>query len=401
MVVGMGFDSGAVSFHRLAVAGDSPTIVDDALIDKFRAEALTDDQLGAYVEIAYGWCGGRHVLDEEFHVGHNVYADSVVTGVRLDTNKVPPEIKRAYKMQEEQTASKTNPSGFASKQQKRLAKDSASKRIEEDLRTGKFRRSKMSAVLWDVLHFTLYAGGSSKQREQLVELFERSLDLKLIPLSSGSIAMRSLEDAGKRRDYEDLVPTRFAIGPGGEQQTADYPWTAKGDADKDFLGSEFLVWLWHKTATSDSAIDTEEGVVTVMFTQVIDLDCCFGATGRDVLRNEGPTSMIEATEALRTGKVPRRAGLTFEHAGSIFQFNFDAASFGVSSLKLPDVEEADSPRVVFEERVGMIRLFMTLLDSLYEVFLQHRVGSKAAGPWEATASARRAWIAKSSKARAA
>jgi len=393
----MGFDSGAVAFTRYAVAGAAPKVVGDDLLDKFRAEALTDDQLGAFVDVAYGWCGGRHVLDEEFHVAHNVYADSVIAGLRVDTNQVPGDIKRAYRMQEEQAAAKGNPSGFASKQQKKLAKDSASQRIEEDLKSGRFRRSRMTAMLWDALQSMVYAGGSVKQREQLAELFERSLKLTLVPLSSGSLAMRMLEDSGKRRDYEDLVPTRFALGPGGDQQPAEYPWTAKGDAGKDWLGSEFLVWLWHEIGSGGGSIDTEEGSLNLMFTKVLDLDCVFGATGRDVLRNEGPCAMSEAMEALRTGKVPRRAGLILEHAGSIFQFTLDAASLGVSGLKLPDVEEADSPRVVFEERIGMIRLFSQLLEATYGNFLKVRAG----GNWEQTANAIRNWIGKTAKARAA
>jgi hypothetical protein len=393
----MGFDSGAIAYTRFAVAGEAPKVVDDNLLDQFRKEALTDDQLGAFVDTAYGWCGGRHVLDEEFHVGHNVYADSVIAGLRVDTNQVPAEIKRAYKLMEEQAAAKNNPSGFISKQQKRLAKDSASKRIEDDLQSGKFRRSKMTAMLWDAFNSTVYSGGSVKQREQLAELFERSLSLKLIPLSSGSLAMRMLEDSGKRRDYEDMNPTRFAIGPGGDAQPAEYPWTAKGEAGKDWLGSEFLVWLWHEVGSQGGALDTEEGSVNIMFTQVLDLDCVFGATGRDVLRNEGPCSMIEAMEALRTGKVPRRAGLVLEHAGSIFQFSLDAASLGVSGLKLPDVEEADSPRVVFEERIGMMRLFQKLLDSSYMEFLKVRASTQ----WEQKANTIRHWIGRSLKAKAA
>jgi hypothetical protein len=41
-----GFDSGAIAHTRFAVAGEAPKVVDDNLLDQFRKEPLTDDQLG-------------------------------------------------------------------------------------------------------------------------------------------------------------------------------------------------------------------------------------------------------------------------------------------------------------------------------------------------------------------
>ena len=65
-------------------------------------------------------------------------------------------------------------------------------------------------------------------------------------MTAGSLALRLLEPHGRRRDYEDLRPTRFVTGPEGESQFPEYPWVAKGPEPKDFLGNEFLLWLWHE-----------------------------------------------------------------------------------------------------------------------------------------------------------
>ena len=60
-------------------------------------------------------------------------------------------------------------------------------------------------------------------------------------------------------------------------------------------------------------------------------------------------------------------------------------------LKLPKVEEAENPRVLFEERVSMLRDFGKMLDALFASFLK----SRASSGWEAQTYAIRRWIQQS------
>jgi hypothetical protein len=172
---------------------------------------------------------------------------------------------------------------------------------------------------------------------------------------------------------------------------------AKGPEPKDFLGNEFLLWLWHEADGRNAAIVTESaGEVTAYLDRSLDLDCAYGQTGRDALRGEGPGRMPEAKDGLRTGKVPRKTGLILDAAGQQFSFTLNGEALSVGSLKLPDVEDADSPRVVFEERVGMLREFSKTLDALFETFLKTRAGSA----WEGYTGGVRRWIQQVAKAAA-
>src|SRR6185369_16623324 len=145
----MPFSSGSVSFRRFAVIGDAPDAIEQALLDQLSEHALRPSEIGA-VEIEYGWSGGRHILDGEFSFENNVYADALHFALRIDTNKVPGDLKKAYQIIEEDAVAKTNPSGFISKNQKRDVKESLRGKLEDELRTGKFRRSKVLPILWDV-----------------------------------------------------------------------------------------------------------------------------------------------------------------------------------------------------------------------------------------------------------
>jgi hypothetical protein len=371
------------------VVGAQPKFVDKSMLDRLDEHALRPRDPGVPEEVEYGWNGGRHVLDTSFSFEHNVYADALSFGLRVDTNKVPGELKQAYILMEEEAVAATNPSRFISKNQKRDVKDVIRRKVDDDLRSGRFRRSKLIPILWDFPSNTLYCAANSSTEEKLLELFERTFELKLLAISSGTLALRLLEPRGKRRDYEDVRPTRFANGPEGESQAPDYPWVAKGPEAKDFLGNEFLLWLWHEADVRSGAI----GNATVFIDRMLDLDCAYGQSGRDTLKADGPGRMPEAADALQTGKVPRKAGIVMDVDGMQFNFNLNAETLGISGLKLPEVEEAETPRVLFEERVAMVRGFCKSIDAMFEAFLKIR----GSGAWEGQTSAMRRWISRSGR----
>jgi hypothetical protein len=158
----------------------------------------------------------------------------------------------------------------------------------------------------------------------------------LQPVSAGSLGLRVSEDRGKRREYEDFRPTRFVPGPEGEGQYPEYPWVAKGPQPKDFLGNEFLLWLWHEADGRTGIVGTESaGDVTVYIDRSLDLDCAYGQTGRDTLKGDGPSRMPEARDALRSGKLPRKAGMVLDANGLQYSLTFNPEGFAVGSAKLP------------------------------------------------------------------
>lgn len=394
----MSFASGSVSFRRYFVVGKSPKSVTQAMLDKIAEHALKPGEFGVPEEEEYGWSGGRHILDGNFSFEHNVFADALHFALRIDTNKVPAELKKAWALMEEEAAASENPSGFISKNQKKDVKESIRAKIEDELRSGHFRRSKLVPILWDLPSQTVYSPASGKSFEKLAEIFQRTFGLDLVPVSSGSLGLRVSEDRGKRRDYEDFRPTRFVPGPEGEGQHPEYPWVAKGPEPKDFIGNEFMLWLWHEADNRTGIIGTENaGDVTIYIDKSLDLDCAYGQTGRDTLKGDGPSRMPEARDALRSGKLPRKAGLIIDAGRQQYTFTLNAEQLSLGGTKLPDVEEAENPRVLFEERITLLRELCGAIDGLFETFLKLR-GSSA---WEGHVNGMRRWILQPEKKTAA
>jgi hypothetical protein len=394
----MGFASGTVSFRRFKVVGKGPKAVDQSMLDKLEEHKMGASEFGVPEEEEYGWCGGRHVLDAQFSFEHNVFADALHFALRIDTNKVPGELKKAWELMEAEAVAAENPSGFISKNQKKDVKESIRKKIEDELRSGHFRRSKLLPILWDLPSQTVYSSASGKSFEKLAEIFQRTFGLDLVPVSAGSLGLSICEDKGKRRDYEDFRPTRFVQGPDGEGQQPEYPWVLKGPEPKDFLGNEFLLWLWHEADSRTGIIATPDaGDVTIYIDRSLDLDCAYGQTGRDVLKGDGPSRMPEARDALRSGKLPRKAGMIIDANRQQYSFTLNAEQLSFSGTKLPDVEEAENPRVEFEERVTLMRDLCGAIDGLFETFLKLRSSSG----WEGHVNGIRRWIMQPVKTAAA
>jgi hypothetical protein len=130
--------------------------VDQSALDALSENALKANEFGVPKEEEYGWGGGRHVLDAQFSFEHNAFADALHFALRVDTNKVPGELKKAYQLMEEEAVASTNPSGFISKGQRKDVKQTIRRKLDDELRSGRFRRSKLLPVLWDLPNHTVY-----------------------------------------------------------------------------------------------------------------------------------------------------------------------------------------------------------------------------------------------------
>jgi hypothetical protein len=219
----MPFTHGSVSFRQFAIAGELPTRPDQDLLDKLRAQRFPPDEAREAVppeEVEYGWSGGRHLYDAEFHFEHNVYGEHVLFALRIDTNQVPADVRHAHLAIEEAAMAAGNPSGFISKAQKKEVKRLVDERLEEERKTGKFRKSRLLPVLWDLQRGRLFSPAAGGNYEKLAEIFERTFRLTLIPLNAATLADRQI---AKRKEFEDLRPTAFAPSPDGADARPEYP----------------------------------------------------------------------------------------------------------------------------------------------------------------------------------
>ena len=131
---------------------------------------------------------------------------------------------------------------------------------------------------------------SGTLQEEVIKLFRTAFGLDLQVESAGAAVGRILRDAGRTRDHEDLSPSAFTKPPaegGGDMAqvggasggagTPPVPWTAKSVDLKDFLGNEFVLWLWWRTETAGSALGTVAGEVHTLLNTALEPGVRLGA----------------------------------------------------------------------------------------------------------------------------
>ncbi|MBI1336695.1 MAG: hypothetical protein GC164_07010 [Phycisphaera sp.] len=417
----MPFHTGRVSFSRFFVTNESnpspPSVVDEALLEKLAQGAFRASDVGVASEVEAGFVTGVHLFDTDFAYDKNGFTDALLFALRMDSHQVPPEVKQAYRAMSEQSLAKDNPSGYLTRAQKREAIELAERQVHDEVASNRYRRSKMVPVMWDLKSQTLFVAGSGvKLVEALGTKFKETFDLDLEPMTAGSLASRHMRSKGLSRDFEDLRPTAFSAAPDVERHedgdnfrgqcdvgTPTVPWTHRATDTKDFLGNEFVFWLWStlesRHGLANAIEDGQDVELAGVIDKAIDLECGWGVLGKVSIKAEGPTRLAETHAAITTGKFPRRIGLTLADPRDHQQWelSLQADLWQVSAAVLPKIEEANSPRELIEQRLQLIRLLAGHLDGLFAAFLKQRLSPG----WSTRRDAIRAWLRDRRKSTAA
>jgi hypothetical protein len=387
----MGFLNGRVTFTRYRVGGASPLPFGEDVLEKVQNHALGRHGSADPTDgVAFGWAGGSHVLDMGFDFAKNIVNDALHLAIRIDTDKIPGALLRAYTQIETDARAQMNPSGVASKSQKQEAKEAARARAESEAADGRFRRMNHYPILWDGQSNILYAGtASSSVLERLQALFRETFDRDLEPITAGSLAMGLVSESGGNESTDSLIDRlhagpRLAIplqGEGGAEPASKIAWTESDPLSLDYLGNEFLLWLWHQLQNEGDVIALPDGSdVTVMLAKTLTLDCPRGETGRDHLTDEVPIRLPEAFRALQAGKLPRKTGLVVVRHGSQYELTIQAETLAVSGASLPKPEdEGLSSHEIRLARVDSLRHLGETLDFLFDAFRRRRTGPDWSG----------------------
>ena len=403
----MSFRTGSLSYARFKLSGlggkSAPVHVEEQHLELLKENTLRPTTLGEPQPVEFGWCGGRHVFDESFNAFNSVFGDTLLFGMRIDTNKVPGDLKRAYRaIAEAAFAEDSGGGGFLSRREKMAAKEEADERCRQELTEGKHRKSKMVDVWWDMARSTLLTPiWNDANTTGLRDLITESFDLKTTSLSSGGLAWEILSSKGRTRDYEDLKPTAFTTAPAGFGEGDDampvdsgrpsVPWAHITPEASDFVGNEFLLWLWWQLDTEGGIFDTSSGEVSIAIDRVLDMECPWNVTGKQGLTADGPSRSPEAKRGLKSGKWPRKTGIIVATDHQQWEATFQADRFVFTGIKMPKPDEdaaPASPRELTEFRLASLRCFDIAMVSLFELFLDKRTDDS----WNSTRDRIARWI---------
>ena len=237
----MGFLSGRVTCMRFRVLGKSVRTFGPDQLAMLADNSIDKQKIASSDGSQAGWIAGDHILDTSFDLAKNVVNDALHVAMRVDEMKMPSDLLRAYYQVELLALTASNPSGFPSAKQKRQAKEYAKDRLENEAKDGRFMRRKAIPILWDAPSNELLVGTTSVTSiDRLITLFHYTFDKKFEMLGAGRQAFNLAEISQQTRHVDDAKPTAFVAGAQG----GAVAWMPD-ENNRDFLGNEFLLWLWY------------------------------------------------------------------------------------------------------------------------------------------------------------
>lgn len=369
----MGFLSGSVTFERFRITND-PT----GSFGEEHLETLKQFQIGSSTgnlieQPNIGFTGGAHLLDTEFDFEKNILGEAMHFGIRIDSCTIPAPIKRAWMKIELSGIMKDNLGDRPTKTQRQEAQDAVDERCAAEAKKGNFKRMGETSVLWDASTETLFLGSSSeKTNDACIDLLERAFDLEFTRLSPSKLAQEYADEAGVNAQLFTIEPTAFL-----PDEPPQIVWWNGMTDNYDYLGNEFLLWLWWRWETGSDLFELSDGTtLSGMFARSLSLDCPRGEYGRESISAESPVALPESAMAVKMGKLPRKAGLTLVREGEQYDFTLQAESFVLGSTRIsqPGATVADQNSVL--DRIESIRQSAATLDLLFAAFCAVRVDKK-------------------------
>lgn len=364
----MSFLSGTATFRRFRADGVKPDPFGEEHLGRLVQYEAGRQRIASADGIETGWTAGGHIHDTTFTLDKNVNDGDVLTfDLRITTDRIPADRLKAYAAIELVGIAANNPRGLATPKQKREAKEIARARLEEEAKDGRFKKHTLVPVLWDRKTDEVWFGSHSfTHLDRFASLFEHTFGRAIHAITAGRIAESLL--GGGTGHPEIGRPSAFIPDVTPE----DIAWIPDAQSS-DYLGNEFLLWLWFLSEGETDTIKlTDDSEATFMLARWLNLECPRGQTGHEKYAHEGPTRLPEAKRAIQSGKLPRLAGLTLVRHDRQYELKLHAETFAIGAMKLPAPSE-ESPHARRVERIESLRSAVETLDLMYAIFLKDRL----------------------------
>lgn len=206
----MSFLKTSTSFTRFRITDPVPKSLWAEVLDRLRRNSFTDiDELPE--ERSSGWTAFEDMLDTTWTASPVEKGVYLAFCLRLDTRRVPPAVIKkhlALALKQEEAHNREQGRKFVSRDRKKELKEQVMLRL-------RMRFLPIPAefqVVWNTAESTLYfASTQQKMLDLFEELFIRTFELHIVPLSPYELAVARMQDNNALQlQLDTLEPTQFA-----------------------------------------------------------------------------------------------------------------------------------------------------------------------------------------------
>ncbi len=143
--------------------------------------------------------------------------------------------------------------------------------------------------------------------------------------------------------------------------------------NRNFLGREFLTWLWFKSETQNHKIKTKDfGEFQLFIDNKIVLSSASGSVRENSLKGGSPAYAQEASAALSAGKMLQEAKFVLQNNELHWGFSINADDLALRSVRLPVVAKENS-KEHFGQRIAYTRMLNDIIEELYNEYMSLRL----------------------------
>ena len=143
--------------------------------------------------------------------------------------------------------------------------------------------------------------------------------------------------------------------------------------NRNFLGREFLTWLWFKSETQHHKIQIKNlGEFQLFIDNKITLSSASGSVRENSLKGNSPSYAPEASAALSAGKMLSEAKFILQNQELNWSFSLSADDLSLRGIKLPHVAK-ESAKEHFEQRVAYTKMLNDIIEELYSEYMSLRL----------------------------
>jgi len=402
------------------VTGDARQIVPVGLsaacdsVESVRARRFVPiDKDGEAVEAA-GWAAPDDPLDDDFVIDESTFAvgDLRCLAYREDRIVLPRPLLKSHA---KKRLVELEESGEEVTKATRQAVEAA---VASELRRTTRPKTRIVELVWDLERQEVRAFGRGPMvLERVVAIFERTFGLRLEPATYARRAFDIPLGTSDRSALESLLPADV-FGGGAVNDLTRQLASARSPAnvpihEKEFLGSEFLTWLYFHLTSNAWALHVANGYdgdpIQFALGKRVALRRLDQTGARVVLSGSELDGGGELLQAIQRGALIDEMALGVAIGSRVYSVTLGADG-GLSGVALPDLftepeedgidpdEPAEAPRTrrfdiseIVELRAFSFADVEDVLDELFASFLFRRLSPAMA---EADADAMRATVAR-------
>ena len=155
-----------------------------------------------------------------------------------------------------------------------------------------------------------------------------------------------------------------------------------------FLGREFLTWLWYRSELQEGLFKVDEQSLEVWFDAKLTLEALGDIKEQNVIKSETPTDTEEARASLQSGKQVKEARLRLILDQKQWTTTIKADDLALHGLKIPALLSREDDEQLYE-RFFLMEEAEDLVDGLFRTFLDIRLDDDR---WRAEVGAIREWV---------